>query len=303
LNSPVSLPNKLVVIAGPTAVGKTRFGIDLARHFGTVILSADSRQFYRELNIGTAKPSQSELQEVDHFFIGQLSILDYYNVSKFEEDVISLLEKLFKVHKVVVMVGGSGLYIDAVCKGMDDFPDPDPALRKHLKGLMEDEGIDKLRELLLFHDPMCYNMIDLDNPNRILRALEVSISTGKPYSQQRSNPSKVRNFEIIKFALNMPRETLFNRINARVDQMMDNGLLAEVQSLKDHRHLNSLNTVGYKELFDFLDGNVPLDMAIENIKTNTRRYAKRQLTWLRRDTDYQWFSPDAIKEVINFIEE
>jgi|WetSurMetagenome_2_1015567.scaffolds.fasta_scaffold64844_2 tRNA dimethylallyltransferase len=287
----------LIVIEGPTAVGKTAFAISLAKKLGTSIISADSRQFYKEISIGTARPSLEEMGGVKHYFSGQLSIHDYYNVSQFETDVMELLPSLFADNQFVIMAGGSGLYIDALCNGIDDFPDPDPELRSYLKGLLRDEGIEKLQNLLFEHDPDYYKTVDLMNPVRLQRALEVTMSTGKPYSEQRVRQSKMRDFNIVKIGLYLPREILFKRINQRVDEMMSNGLLTEVKSLLPFRHLNALNTVGYKELFEFFDGELTLAQAVENIKTNTRRYAKRQITWFKRDKTVKWFEPIALKEM------
>lgn len=292
----------LIVITGPTAVGKTSFAIALAQKLGTEIVSVDSRQFYKELNIGTAKPTTVELEKIPHHFIGHLSIHDYYNISMYEQQVLPLLDKLFVNHPAVVMVGGSGLYIDAVCKGVDHFPDPDPELRRYLKGVLLDEGIEKLQDLLKMHDPNYYHSVDLLNPNRLIRALEVTMATGLPYSEQRLNQTRKRSFSVIKICLNMPRPVLFNRINFRVDEMMQGGLLDEARSLIFYKHLNALNTVGYKELFEYIDEKISLDRAIENIKTNTRRYAKRQLTWFRKDLDYKWFEPDNLDPVIELIQ-
>jgi len=291
----------LIVIAGPTAVGKTRFAINLAQKLETEILSADSRQFYHELQIGTAKPTTAELGTVPHHFVGQLSIHDYYNISRYEQESLSLLDQLFGQNQSVLMVGGSGLYIDAVCRGVDDFPDPDPELRNYLKGILADEGIAKLQELLKLHDPDYYRSVDLANPNRLVRALEVSMATGIPYSEQRLNKPRKRNFRIIKIGLDLPRAELFRRINQRVDMMMQDGLLAEVMGLLPFRHLNALNTVGYKELFEYIDEIIPLELAVENIKTHTRRYAKRQLTWFRKDEEYTWFAPDRLDAVLEYI--
>jgi len=291
----------LVVIAGPTAVGKTDIAIELAKEWNSEIISADSRQFYSEMSIGTAKPSTDQLSEIKHHFIGQLSIHDYYNVSLFENDVLDRLNILFSEHNIVFLVGGSGLYIDAVCRGIDDFPDPEPELRNYLKGIFQDEGITKLQEKLLELDPEYYNQVDIQNPNRLLRALEVCYTTGKKFSVQRLNSSKKRDFNIIKIGLNIPRPELFNRIGLRVDSMIENGLVNEVENLLHYRHLNALNTVGYKEIFDFIDGNIPLQQAIENIKTNTRRYAKRQLTWFNRTNEYNWFNPTSTNEITNYL--
>ncbi|MBK7171903.1 MAG: tRNA (adenosine(37)-N6)-dimethylallyltransferase MiaA [Bacteroidales bacterium] len=291
----------LLVIAGPTAVGKTAFAIELAKSLDAVIISADSRQFYQELNIGTAKPSESELAAIKHFFVGHLSVNDYYNISRFEQDCLSILKELFVNKKVVLLVGGSGLYIDAVCNGVDEFPDPDPQIRHDLKKVLADKGIEGLRELLQKYDPAYYQQVDLSNPNRILRALEVCIETSVPYSEQRLNQSKTRSFNIIKIGLNLPRLQLFERINHRVDVMMQMGLLDEVKSLKQYQQLNALNTVGYKELFDYLDHKSTLEQAVLDIKTHSRRYAKRQLTWFRKDPDYHWFEPSQIKEVMELL--
>ncbi|HOW30683.1 MAG TPA: tRNA (adenosine(37)-N6)-dimethylallyltransferase MiaA [Bacteroidales bacterium] len=289
--------NTLIVIEGPTAVGKTAFAVALAKMLNTSVISADSRQFYKELKIGTAKPSVEEMEGVHHLLLGHLSIHDYYNVSRFEQEVLTLLPVLFAENQYVILAGGSGLYIDAVCNGIDDFPDPDPELRSYLKGLLRDEGIEKLQNLLFKHDPEYYRSVDLMNPVRLQRALEVVLSTGKPYSELRAGQPKVRDFNIVKIGLNLPREVLFARIARRVDKMMDDGLLEEVRSLLPFRHLTALNTVGYKELFDYLDGNITLPQAVENIKTNTRRYAKRQLTWLRRDPEVKWVEPDHVQEL------
>ncbi len=291
----------LVVIAGPTAVGKTDVAIQLAKTFSSEILSADSRQFYHEMYIGTAKPDQQQLDEVKHHFIGHLSIHDYYNVSNFENETLLLLKNLFQQNNIVFMVGGSGLYIDAVCRGIDDFPDPKPELRSYLKGVYKDEGIVKLQEMLLQLDPEYLATVDVNNPNRLLRALEVCHTTGKKFSEQRLNNSKTRDFEIIKIGLNLPRPELFSRIEFRVDQMIEKGLVDEVKNLLPFRHLNALNTVGYKEIFDFLDSKITLEQAITNIKTNTRRYAKRQLTWFKRTDEFTWFEPSQVNEITNYL--
>lgn len=293
----------LVVIAGPTAVGKTDVAIKLAKEWKTEIISADSRQFYSEMSIGTAKPDMQQLSEVKHHFIGQLSIHDYYNVSRFENDALQLLQHLFEKHNLVFMVGGSGLYIDAVCNGIDDFPDPEPEYRDYLKGIFRDDGIAKLQEMLLTLDPEYFESVDINNPNRLLRALEVCHSTGKKFSELRLNSSKKRDFQIIRIGLNLPRPELFSRIELRVDQMIENGLVDEVQSLLPYRHLNALNTVGYKEIFEYLDSEITLQQAIINIKTSTRRYAKRQLTWFNRTDEYKWFEPSQINEITNYLTE
>lgn len=276
----------LLVITGPTAVGKTELTIRLAQRYHAPIISADSRQFYREMKIGTACPSNEELQQADHYFIGTLSIHDYYSVSKYEQDVLQLLPKLFAESNLVIMTGGSGLYIDAVCKGIDPLPDPDPSIRQQVNDLFESEGIEALRRQLRILDPCFCRTTDMANHKRLIRALEVCLQTGKPFSEQLGGKIKPRNFDIVKQCLLRPREELFSRINRRVDVMMDQGLLNEAQSLYPHKHLNALNTVGYKELFDYFDGKISLEQAIEDIKTHTRRYAKRQLTWFNRDGGY-----------------
>lgn len=298
----MNTPQKhLVIIAGPTAVGKTDVAIELAAVFNSEIISADSRQFYHELNIGTAKPNTEQLKRVKHHFVGHLSIHDAFNVSMYENEVINLLDKLFINHNVVFLTGGSGLYIDAVCKGIDDFPDPGDALRNDLKAIFNVGGIERLKEMLKSYDPAYFEIVDKDNPSRMLRALEVCISTGKPYSEQRQNASKQRNFEIIKIGLNLPRPELNVRIANRTDSMMKSGLLQEVIEFNDHRRLNALNTVGYKELFNYLDGKHTLEEAVDKIKTNTRRYAKRQMTWFNRTNDYAWYEPSQIDEIANYI--
>lgn len=303
-SQPARLTNSakyLVVIAGPTAVGKTDVAIKLATHFKSEIISADSRQFYREMSIGTAKPDQDQLKSIKHHFIGQLSISDYFNVSVFENEVLKLLKNLFLNTNIIFLVGGSGLYIDAVCKGIDDFPDPAPELRNYLKSVLAQSGIGKLQEMLQQLDPEYYTSVDINNPNRLLRAIEVCQTTGRKFSEQRLNSQKNRDFNIVKIGLNLPRPELFSRIGLRVDQMIELGLIKEVESLLPNRHLNALNTVGYKEIFEFLDSKITLEHAIENIKTNTRRYAKRQLTWFKRTDEYKWFEPSDINEITNYL--
>ena len=291
----------LVVITGATTAGKTEAGIKLAQHFSTEILSADSRQFYREMKIGTAFPSDDQLAAVPHHFAGHLSINDQYNVSQFETDALEILEKLFLCCQVVLLVGGSGMYINAVCHGIDLLPDPDPDVRKTLKELLVKSGIRALQDELKQVDPGYAMKIDMKNPARLIRALEVCRMTGVPYSSLRLNKPKPRSFRILKLGLELPREILNQRINSRVDIMMGEGLIEEARRLYPFRHLNALNTVGYKELFDHFDGLISLDDAIEKIKTNTRRYAKRQMTWFRKDTDIQWFDPDNIEQMVEVI--
>jgi len=291
-------PARLIILTGPTAVGKTSFSIELAKSISVEILSADSRQFYREMKIGTARPSEELLLRVPHHFIAHLSIHDYYNVSKFESEALQKLEHLFKTSSSALLVGGSGLYINAVCHGIDELPDPDTALREQLKSLYQKEGIkvlqDKLREL----DPVYFYQVDQSNPKRLLRALEVCLTTGLSYSSLRKNKPKRRKFRILKIGLHRDREELNNRINSRVDQMMEEGLLEEVRNLMPFRNLNALNTVGYKELFDHFEGKYTLEQAIEKIKTNTRRFAKRQMTWFRKDNEIQWFHPDEFEKIV-----
>ena len=292
-------PHTLFVIVGPTAVGKTSLGIRLALQLGCPIISADSRQFYKEMKIGTAVPTASELVQVRHYFIGNKSVTESYNISQYENDVLDLLPELFSIHPNLVMVGGSGLYVDVVCNGIDDMPDTDPIVRNQLNELLKNEGIGVLQQRLLELDPVYYNEVDLKNPVRLQRALEVCLQTGKPYSQFRIKVKKEREFNIVKIGITLEKPMLNNRIEMRVDNMMEEGLLGEVRSLLSFRHFNALNTVGYKELFAYLDDAITLEQAILNIKTNSRQYAKRQLTWFRKDTDIHWFSPD---ELINRIE-
>lgn len=290
----------LVVVTGPTAVGKTSLTLQLAQSLETEILSADSRQFYREMRIGTARPGEEELQLVPHHFTGHISIRDEYNVSRFESDALNLLGQLFKHHQMLIMTGGSGLYINAVCHGIDDLPDPDDTLREELKIMYAREGIESLRSKLRILDPVYYSKVDIANPKRLLRALEVCIGTGRPFSELRKNEPKPRDFEIIRIGLTREKEELNKRINDRVDRMMEDGLLAEVEQLLPYRHLNALNTVGYKEFFPYFSGEISLDMAIANVKTHSRRYAKRQMTWFRKDENITWFHPDQVAEILNF---
>lgn len=279
----------LLIITGPTGVGKTDLSIDVARHFGTVILSADSRQMYREMEIGTARPSPSQLQAVPHYFIGHLSIHDYYNASRYETEVLALLHQLFQHHPLVVMTGGSMLYIDAVRKGIDDLPTVDPAIRQKLLDQYHTEGIENLRLSLQQLDPAYYQRVDLQNPKRILHALEICLMTGKPYSSLLTRQTRERDFRILTFCLNLEREALYTRINRRVDLMVESGLEEEARRLYPLRHLNALHTVGYREWFSYFDGKGTRDSTIEEIKSNTRRYARKQLTWFRKDPDVHWF--------------
>ncbi|HOF46571.1 MAG TPA: tRNA (adenosine(37)-N6)-dimethylallyltransferase MiaA [Bacteroidales bacterium] len=278
----------LIVIAGATAVGKTKFCLNLAKKYQTSIISADSRQFYRELKIGTAAPTEQELQTVPHYFIAHLSIHDYYSTSRFEQDVLQLLPSLFQQNQVVIMTGGSGLYLDTVCHGIDELPDPDPEIRQYVIALYEKKGIEELRKQLRILDYDYYQKVDIANYKRLMRAIEVSLQTGMPYSKFLQQKRKKRDFEIEKYCLVRPREILFERINRRVDEMMENNLLQEAKQLHPYKKLNALNTVGYKELFQYIEGQITLEEAINNIKVNTRRYAKRQLNWFKRDPNYQY---------------
>ena len=304
----------LVVIAGPTAIGKTSLSITLARHYACPVISADSRQFFKEISIGTAKPSIEEMQGVKHYFIDSHSIAENYNVGKFEKEALELLNELFKTHELVIMVGGSGLYIDAVCNGFDELPEANEEIRNKINTLMDKEGIAGLQNLLQQLDPVYFDQVDQHNPQRLSRALEVCLISGKTYSGFRKETAKKRNFQILKIGLNLSREILYQRINNRVDQMMKDGLLAEEQRVEMHKHLNALQTVGYKELFDYLSTirsteqdagshHQLLIKAIELIKQNTRRFAKRQLTWFRRDEQMKWFEPHETTSILTYIEE
>lgn len=297
------MPKSLLILLGPTGVGKTELSILIARHFATEIISCDSRQIYREMSIGTAVPDANTLKKVPHHFIQTHSIQDYYNASKYEMEVLGKLELLFEKLDVVLMTGGSMMYIDAVCKGIDDLPEIDTELRNSLIGRMNNEGIESLRNELRYIDPVYYKEVDLRNPKRILHALEICLMTGKPYSSFRTNKSKARDFNIIKVGLNRERAILYNRINLRVDEMFSEGLVDEAKRLYPFRHLNSLNTVGYKELFDFFDGSITVEMAKEKIKANSRKYARKQLTWFGRDPSITWFSPENVNDIISFFDQ
>jgi tRNA dimethylallyltransferase len=292
---------ELIVIAGPTAVGKTGLSIALAKKLNTEIISADSRQIYKELSIGTAVPSSQELAEVKHHFIQNISIHDSYNASRYEDDVNLLLEDLFLKHDRIILCGGSGLYIDAVCKGIDLLPSIDPGVRNKIQAQYENEGIESLLEDLLKLDPESFNKIDLDNPKRVQKALEISLITGKPYSSFLTSPEKKRFYTIKKITLDMKREELYDRINSRVVGMINNGLIQEAKSLYPHRKINALNTVGYKELFEHFEEKLSLEDAIIKIKSNTRNYARKQLTWFRKDENTKWFHPTEFEGIMNYI--
>ncbi len=292
----------LLVVQGPTGIGKSNLSIHLAKHFQTEIISADSRQLFKELSIGTAVPTPEELKQVPHHLIHSHSIFEDYNASRFETEAIGLINQLFNKLDVLVMTGGSMLYVDAVCKGIDFQPDVDPVIRKKLMLDLEEKGIEHLRFQLKQLDETYYQQVDLKNPKRLIRALEVCLMTGKPYSSFRTETTKKRPFRILKIGLNMDREQLYNRINQRVDHMMHTGLENEAKSIYPHKHLNSLNTVGYKELFAYFDEEISREKAIVLIKRNTRHYARKQLTWLRKDEAIHWFEPGQQTEIIDFIE-
>lgn len=291
--------NTLICIVGPTAVGKTNVAIRLAKSLSAEILSCDSRQFFKEMSIGTAKPTRDEMDGVYHHFIDSHSIHDSYSVGDFERDCLNKLDTIFENTTVAIMVGGSGLYVKAVCEGLDHFPSIDSSIRKRLNAKFEEEGITPLQQKLKELDPNCYSKIDLQNNQRVIRALEVCIGTNQPYSSFLKNKQTDRPFNILKIGINMERETLFNRINLRVDQMMEMGLLKEAKKLHPFKKINSLQTVGYQELFDHFEGKTSLEEAVELIKRNSRRYAKRQLTWFRKDNNTSWHSPDDVENILS----
>ena len=291
----------LIVLAGPTASGKTATAIKLAKAFDAEIISADSRQFYKELSIGTAAPTAEELAQVKHHFVHNLSIEDKYDVADYERDVLDFLKQYFNTKNVAIMTGGSGLFIDAVCNGLDEMPDISEEVRNRVSKMLEADGIEGLQREVERVDNDYFQVVDKQNPRRLQRALEVYYQTGKPYSTFRQRNVAKRDFEITKLAILWDRDKLIERINQRVDMMMQQGLLDEVKSVYPKRHLNSLNTVGYKELFDYLDGKCTLEQAVEQIKINTRQYAKRQMTWLRKNGDYQWFTIDEVDGIFNTI--
>lgn len=291
----------LIIIAGPTAIGKTSLAISLAKHFKTEIISADSRQFYREMNIGTAKPSEVELKEVKHHLINSHSILDQFNAGDFEKESIELINKLFLDHDQVIMAGGSGLFINAVSHGFDQLPIASEEIRTYFNTILEEKGIKFLQDRLKKIDPVYYNEVDIFNPQRVIRALEVFESSGKTFSSLRTNIKKQRPFNIVKIGLNTDRHILYERINRRVDQMIKEGLIEEVDGLKSYRHLNPLNTVGYSEILNYLDGKSNREEAIEKIKQNTRRFAKRQITWFKKSEDIKWYKPDELEPIIQHL--
>jgi tRNA dimethylallyltransferase len=292
----------LIVIVGPTAIGKTSLSIELAKHYNCEIISADSRQFFKELEIGTAKPTDEEQDGVKHHFIDSHSITDNYNVGQYELEVIELLNTIHSQNNLAILVGGSGLYVNAVCDGIDDIPS-DSDIRSELNLRLETEGLEVLQLQLQILDPEHFEKCNIKNPQRVIRALEVCLVSGKTYTSFRTNTKKKRNFEIIRIGLNMLREDIYDNINQRVDNMINNGLIEEVQSVAHHREQNALNTVGYKEIFQYLDGNITLEESILLLKKNTRNFAKRQLTWFRKNQETQWFSPQSKEEIIQHIED
>lgn len=292
----------LIVVLGPTGVGKSDISIQLAQYFCSEIISADSRQFFRELCIGTAVPSPEDLKAVPHHFIQTRSIHDYYNVSEYEAEALQLISQLFRNTNPLILTGGSMLYVDTVCKGIDDIPTVDPEIREEVIRWYQENGMEALRERLLAVDPEYYGIADLNNPKRLLHAVEIHQMTGKPFSSFRKSTVRQRPFHILKIGINQDRQLLYDRINQRVERMMEAGLLEEAKSVYPYRKLNSLNTVGYKELFSFLDGTCSLDEAVDLIKRNSRRYARKQLTWFRRDQEIKWFEPEQIQEIIAYVE-
>lgn len=297
------MDKKLIVILGPTGVGKTDLSIEIASAFNAPIVSSDSRQIYKEMAVGTAVPTAQQLAKVPHYLIQTRSVTENYTAGKYEREALELLEELFKSHDCIVLVGGSGLYIDSLCNGMDEIPVADQSFREQLHARLQSDGIESLLEELSLLDPDFYEIIDKRNTHRVIRALEVCLSTGKSYSSLRLRAEKLRDFDVIRIGVNMPRDVLYDRINKRVDNMIENGLLEEVRSLTPYREANALRTVGYKEIFDYLDGKSTLEEAIELIKRNSRRYAKRQLTWFNRNKETTWFRPDQLSEILSFLHE
>ncbi len=296
-----TLDKTLIVITGPTAVGKTALCLDVAKHFDIPIINADSRQIFRELKIGTARPSDEQLAQVHHDFVAMLGLDDYYSASLFEQQVLALLEQQFQSRDYALIAGGSMMYIDAVCDGIDDIPTIDDETRATMKCRLAEEGLEALVEELRRLDPEYYEIVDRQNPRRVVHALEICQMTGQTYTSFRKRERRQRPFDIVKIGLNLPREELYDRINRRVDQMMADGLLEEAKRLYPMRHLNALNTVGYKELFDYIDGRWSLEEAVERIKGNTRRYARKQLTWYKKDEHIRWFRPDETDNIIEYI--
>ena len=296
-----TMPHTLIVLIGPTGVGKTELSLSIAEHFHTCIVSSDSRQLYADLKIGTAAPTPDQLARVPHHFVGTLKLTDYYSAAQYEAEVLAKLEELFLQNEVVVLTGGSMMYVDAICKGIDDIPTVDKETRELMIQRYEEEGLEKLCAELKLLDPEYYQIVDLKNPKRVIHALEICYMTGKTYTSFRTRSIKERPFRIIKIGLTRDREELYDRINRRVDEMMKEGLLEEAKRVYQYKHLNSLNTVGYKEMFMYLDGEWTLDFAIEKIKQNSRIYSRKQMTWFKRDTDITWFHPDQKEDIMNHI--
>jgi len=291
----------LVAIVGPTAVGKTALSLHVAAKFRTEILSTDSRQFYKEMEIGTAKPSPDELQQVPHHFINNLSIRDEYNAGKYEKEALACIHELFKTHDKVILVGGSGLFVKALCNGFDELPEADFELREKYESILKEKGIEVIQQELMEKDPVYYETVDKQNPRRLIRALEVIHQTGLPYSQFRKKKAVSRDFSVCKIGLNIDKAVLRERIEQRVDQMISNHWLEECMKLYPQRALGSLKTVGYSEIFDFIEGKNDWNTTIQNIKTNTWHYAKRQLTWFKKDEEIKWFSPDEVEDIYTYI--
>ncbi|OWR15841.1 tRNA (adenosine(37)-N6)-dimethylallyltransferase MiaA [Chryseobacterium sp. VAUSW3] len=293
---------KLISIIGTTGIGKTKLAIELAKHFGTEIISCDSRQFFREMKIGTATPSAEELAEVPHQFIGNLSVQDYYSIGQFEKDAIQKMERLFTHHEVVILVGGSMMYEKAVIEGLNELPEANEENQQKLEKMFREEGIEALQKILENLDPEYFNIVDRDNPRRLFRAIDIIWQTGKTYTENISEQVKKRDFEVIRIGIEAPRETIYERINLRVDKMLEQGLAEEVKSLLPYRNLISLRTVGYTELFRYFDGEWTLDFAVEEIKKNSRRFAKRQLTWYRKETDIHWVNfENSVQESLSLL--
>ena len=292
----------LIVLIGPTGVGKTDLSIKIAEKYDSPIISADSRQLYSDLKIGTAAPTEEYLKRVKHYFVGTLKLTDYYSAAQYESEVISLLEELFKTNDTILLTGGSMMYIDAICKGIDDIPTVDNETRQMMMEKYEKEGLERLCAELKLLDPEYYSIVDLKNPKRVIHALEICYMTGKTYTSFRTGNRKQRPFDIIKIGLCRDREELYDRINKRVDIMINDGLVDEVKSVYQYKNLNSLNTVGYKEIIQYLEGNCTLEFAIEKIKQNSRIYSRKQMTWFKRDNDIKWFHPDREDEIMEYIE-
>lgn len=292
----------LIVLIGPTGVGKTDLSIRIAEKYNSPIISADSRQLYSELKIGTAAPSEEYLKKIKHYFVGTLKLTDYYSAAQYESDVMELLDALFKNHDTILLTGGSMMYIDAICKGIDDIPTVDSETRRMMMEKYENEGLERLCSELKLLDPKYYSIVDLKNPKRVIHALEICYMTGKTYTSFRTGNKKQRPFNILKIGLSRDRDELYERINRRVDIMISEGLIDEVKSVYKYKELNSLNTVGYKEIIQYLDGNWTLDYAIDKIKQNSRIYSRKQMTWFKRDNEINWFNPDNEEDIMEFIE-